>query len=117
PASGATTDKFYGAINLPDGRALFIPYSKGNVGIFDPSTNAYADGAAVNAGSARYRGGCLHPETGLIVMAPLLSPHIGLYDTRNHQFRAGANVGASPGYHGAVVSSVTGKVILVPGTG
>lgn len=113
----AAADKFYGSVNLPNGKVLFIPYSKNNVGLYTPSTGVYEEGPSVIAtGSARYRGGCLHPGTGLVVMAPILSRNVGLYNTRNGQFKLGVNLGASPGYSGAVVSSVLDKVILVPGT-
>lgn len=116
PSATTAVDKFYGSIILPDNNILFIPYSKNVVGLYNPTTNVYTDGVAVPTGSARYRGGCFHPQTGLAVFAPLLSPTIGIYDFKTGQFRQGPNLGASPGYHGAVVSSLTGKVILIPGT-
>lgn len=117
PSVAVANDKFHGAINLPDGRVLFIPYSRPNIGLYDPRDGSFTDGPAVlPSGSARYRGGCLHAETGMVVMAPLLSPNIGLFNTRTGEFELGPDMGSSPGYHGAIVSSVTGKVILVPGT-
>lgn len=118
PSALATAEKFGGIINLPppSNKMLLIPYSKGNIGLYDMDTHTYTDGPTV-PGSARFRGGCLHANTGIVVLAPLLSPQIGLYDTKTGEFRLGANVGASPSFNGAITSSVTGKVILIPGSG
>lgn len=115
PVVAVMNDKFHGAINLPDDRVMFIPYSKGNIGFYTPSTGVYTEGPAVNVGTARYRGGCFHTDTGLVVMAPQLSPYIGLFDTKTDEFILGPNTGIT-GFHGAVVSSLTGKVILIPGS-
>jgi len=116
PPVAVANDKFCGALNLPNGKVMFIPYSRNIIGLYDPVTGVFSDGPAVPTGSARYRGGCLHADTGIVVMMPLLSPTIGLYDTIKNEFRLGPDLGSSPGYHGAVVSSITGKVIMVPGT-
>lgn len=113
----ATADKFSGIVKGADGTLVLIPYSKGVVGLINAKTGAYSDGPAVtNSGSARFRGGCLHPDTGLVVMAPLLAANIGLYDSVNKEYALGPEVGASAGFCGAVVSSLTNEVILVPGT-
>lgn len=117
PSAGSNAEKFYGAVNIPGGKVLHIPYSKGNVGISDPVAGTYTEADAVPVGSARFRGGCYHADTGLVVMAPLLSPSIGLYDVLRKEFRLGPVLGSGTiGYFGAVVSSITNKVILVPGT-
>lgn len=116
--AGAGTERFNGLVAIPGNKLLAIPYSNANVGLFDLATGAYTAGPAVSpAGSARFRGGCLHQATGLVVMAPLLSDRIGLYDTASGEYIQGPIVGASPGFCGAVVSSRTGEVILVPGSG
>lgn len=118
PSAGtAIAEKFSGGINLPTGEILFIPYSYNKVALYNPVTRVLTDGPSlISTGSARYRGGCYVPSTGIVVMAPLLSPYIGIYDTESGKFRNGPDLGASPGYHGAIVSSRTGKVILIPGT-
>lgn len=116
-AGNVVTEKFCGGLNLPSGQILLVPYSNSRFMLYNPVTRVLTDGPAlISPGSARFRGGCYHPQTNLIILAPLLSPTIGIYDVESGTFANGPDLGASPGYHGAIVSSLTGKVILIPGT-
>lgn len=106
-------DRFAGAVEAPNGTIIFIPYSAGEVGIYDPVADTYTSGATV-AGSARFQGGCLANGT-TVVMAPLLNPNIGLYDYATDTYTSGPNLGASPGYDGCCQAR-NGEIVFAPKT-
>ncbi|WP_370281571.1 hypothetical protein [Pseudooceanicola sp.] len=111
PVVSGTGDRFAGAVEAPGGTIIFIPYSAGVVGRYDPATNTYSAGAVI-AGSARFQGGCL-TDTGIVVMAPLLNPYIGLYDPVSDVLSEGPDLGASPGFDGCCQAR-NGEIVFAP---
>ena len=78
--------KFYGGVLLPDGRVVFVPRSSAKVGLFDPSTNTFTNGANVGSGIQKFYGGVLLPD-GRVVFVPYSSTTVGLFDPRTSATR------------------------------
>jgi hypothetical protein len=77
PAHGEGGNAFRGATVLPDGRAVFAPFSSSNVGLFDPSDNSYSSGPAHGEGGNAFIGATVLPD-GRAVFAPRDSSNVGI---------------------------------------
>jgi hypothetical protein len=91
-----TSNAYSGGVYLPDGRVVFVTSNCTNIGIFNPSTSAFASVAGVPPG---YNGGVLLPN-GNVFFAPQTS-NIGLFNPVTSKF---SNVGPLSGqsYNGVL---------------
>ena len=73
---------FFGGVALPDGRALFVPCSAGNIGLFDlasgTASGTFLWGPAHSQGANAYYGGVL-ANNGVVVLIPYATQRVGLF--------------------------------------
>jgi len=113
PAHGEGGGAFFGATVLPDGRAVFAPFSSSNVGLFDPSDNTYTSGPAHGEGSNAFIGATVLPD-GRAVFAPRDSSNVGLFDPSNNSYLSGPAHGeGSSAFIGATVLP-DGRAVFAP---
>jgi len=88
-ASLGNTGTFSGAILLPNGTIVYVPFSAEFVGMFDPSTNCFSHGAGTvmsNKGNdAKYFGGVLAPN-GNVYFVPHNADNVGVFDPKTGSF-------------------------------
>lgn len=81
-AGAPATNAFYGAVRLPNGLIMWVPYGYAKIGLYDPVLNTYADGPSHGEGANAFTCGVLVPG-GKVVMGPRNSDHIGIYNTKD----------------------------------
>lgn len=103
-----TNEAFFGALSLPNGGALAIPYS--SLGFVEVSPVGVIKVTAPLTSSARFSGGCVVNDS-LVVLAPRTSNHVGLYNPKNGEYRVGPQLNAA--FQGCAYSS-TGLIVFAP---
>jgi len=90
--------KFGGGVLAVDGPVVFVPFSAGEVGIFDPWTRLYTrvtpTGDALSSVGGAYAGGVTLPD-GRIVFVPLGASSLGLFNPVTYALQ---NVDGISGY-------------------
>ncbi|WP_109512633.1 hypothetical protein [Pseudomonas ovata] len=76
PVAGA---KFRGGALAPDGRVVFAPNTYDKVGWYDPTANAYGEGATLGMGTASKFAGAVQNVTGEIVFTPYANENTGIF--------------------------------------
>ena len=105
---------YIGGVLVPDGRVIFVPYSAGTVGIFNPFTNTYSTAGSGIGGSA-YFGGLLIPD-GRVLFVPNNSTKIGFFNPSSNTYSTSETMSPAPGdyaFSGGVLAP-DGRVIFCP---
>ena len=107
------TIKFVGGVLLPYGRVVLVPCNYAKIGIYDPSTNTYADGPAIT-GTDKFVGGVLLPD-GRVVLVPCNYAKIGIYDPSTNTYADGPAITTTGTikFQGGVLLP-DGRVVFVP---
>ena len=114
PVSQSAHHSFLGGTLTLDGRVVFSPYSSSEVGLFDPTTDTYTNGAAHGKGANAFTGACTLPD-GRVVFAPQGSDAIGLYYPDTNKFVSAATKIGSEQFGGVCIPD--GRVVFAPGKG
>ena len=78
--TSTATEKWYGGVLTPSGKVVMIPSSYQYIGIYDPVTDTYTQGADTTSTAAyKWIGGVLTPS-GNVVMIPSGYRYIGIYN-------------------------------------
>jgi hypothetical protein len=70
-------DPYIGGVMLADGRAVLLPYVKGNIGVFDPTTNTLRELPSGPGVADAYHAGVLL-SNGNVVLVPWDTENIGI---------------------------------------
>jgi hypothetical protein len=101
-------------IRLRDGRILFVPCNSKKIGLFDPKTNVYSDGAAHGQGDNAFGGG-VHLPDGKVLLVPRNSKNIGLYNPVTGIYTNSAVHGCGKqAFYSGILLEEYGKVVLIP---
>ena len=105
---------FSGGVLAPDGKVIFVPFTSGVVGVFDPVAGTYSDGPAHGRGVNRpFAGGVLMPN-GRIALVPYRSSVAGVYNPAQNTYSDGPSHGKPEyAFRGGVLAP-SGEVILIP---
>ena len=106
--------KFKGGVLAPNGKIIFVPDRSPRVGIYDPETDIYIDGAFHNRSGQPFSGGVLAPN-GKIIFVPFLMGAVGIYDPITDNYTDGVLLpfDAPVPFRGGVLAP-NGKIIFVP---
>lgn len=105
---------FSGGVLAPNGKVIFVPFTSGVVGVFDPVAGTYSDGPPHGKGISRpFSGGVLMPN-GRVVLVPYRSSVVGVYNPAQNTYSDGPAHGKPEYAFSGGVLSPNGKIILAP---
>jgi hypothetical protein len=103
---------FSGGVLMPNGKVLFVPKGNANVGLFDPTTDTFALGAAATG----YSGGVLM-RNGKVFLVPSGATALALFDPTNETIEnpsPGTTLSSTAEKYDGCVLLHDGRVLLVP---
>jgi hypothetical protein len=100
---------YQGAVLLPDGRVLFVPYYAKVVGFYQPKTQLFSTSPAVGMAGSSFSYGLLLP-TGNVVFCPQVS-NVGLYNPLTSTF---SNIVSLPSGSYSGTLNPSGNVVFTP---
>jgi hypothetical protein len=106
--NGPSIVGYYGAVNLPNGNVVLVPFSATNVAIYNPTTNTITIGPST-AGGTSYIGGTLL-SNGNVLFFPFSSTSFGLYSPVTNTM---SSIPAISGFAGGTLLP-NGVVIMNP---
>ena len=114
-AATASDLAFSGAVVVPNGKIICIPYDHTKIGIFDPSTGTYTDGPTAGSGASKFSGAVMHTN-GKVYLVPHDYTNVGEYDPDANTYADKVYAGASGVKFSGGHLMPDGKIWFMPDT-
>jgi hypothetical protein len=105
---------YTGAIQVPDGRVIFIPSNQNRVGILNPVNYSFST-VSTSTSINNMHWGAVYEPTGNVIMTPTTTSNVGIFNTSTNTYSrvSFATDGSFPIYVGSVLLP-DGRVLFVP---
>jgi hypothetical protein len=109
-----TSYDYTGAIQVPDGRVIFIPSNQNRVGILNPVNYSFST-VSTSTSINNMHWGAVYEPTGNVIMTPTTTSNVGIFNTSTSTYSrvSFASDGSFPIYVGSVLLP-DGRVLFVP---
>jgi lipopolysaccharide export system protein LptA len=108
---------YTGAIQIPDGRVIFIPSNQQRVGALNPITYAFTTYSTGTSGVNNAHQGAVYEPSGNVIMTPSGTSSVGIFNTATNSYSRVSFATDATGYiyFGSVLLT-DGRVLFVPNT-
>ena len=106
---------YTGAIQIPDGRVIFIPSNQQRVGALNPITYSFTTYSTGTVGVSNAHWGAVYEPSGNVIMTPSGTSNVGIFNSVTNSYSRISFVSDTVSiiYHGSVLLT-DGRVLFVP---